>query len=921
MVVVDKYTVDIEADSQWFWKWIEESKQKLSDFDDNVKTKTSWLWLSFTKLWWIIAWIFAVDKLIDFWKKLFSLWSDLEETNSKFNTVFSWVEESSRETFNNIADNVWRARLEVLQYWASIWDILNPLWFLKEDTATLSSEITKLAIDVASFNNVQDEQVINAFKAALTWERESLKSLWIVISEADLKNKALNDWIIEQWEELSKTQKALITYQLLLDNTTDAQWDAIRTWQSFANQLKRLWWVITDTFADAWQQVAQDSASILWTIWDFIRTYWVAFIKSFLEIWKSIFNIIWTAFRWIWLIFNSFINLFPIAQKQQLWWADWLIFVLNRINNAIQIIIFAFKALWKFFWTTFAFMSLTATDFWSIFVDIFRLSVKAVWEAFWFLPKKLSVAISKWLNQAVQKLNDFLNKINEVFWTDYKINVKFQWTDSGDFSWTKQIFWEIQEKANNIWKTFKNVSTNLSEEIKKDSLNLLLEMDKSSTKVTSTIKTQEQLKRNEYDETFDNLGWLLEKYWQQLDWIWETAKSSTKKQKDWNKDLIDWNKELASTLEDIQKVAQKTYEKTDEQIAKSNETIWKLKEQYKDLWEKIKDTANKWIEEYKKLWNEIEKTANEWANDIDKLNEKIWDLNKKLAWIEAWWTEDLVSRQLDAQKELQNSKEKEKEIQKEINKLNKKWLKNYTNLSESSLEDIWWAEIWWTITWDEVLKWIELQKQLNELQSEQVDLQNEIDFVNKNTTEEERLNATIELRKSKSEKILENIEEKKAEVQAEIDWIIEQREARKVELEENLENLKILQEAKKVELEENLNNLLELKEAKKAEIDAEIAKREELTKRKIELDKFILETFKKNAAIERNELQRLITYYNKLAAAKRRAWVTTATTTKTLNFWQVATPNEKSVNIYWDQTFNTETDIDEFAEKISWKTD
>jgi hypothetical protein len=46
-----------------------------------------------------------------------------------------------------------------------------------------------LAIDVASFNNVSDDQAVKAFTSALSGEREALKSLGIVISEADVQNK------------------------------------------------------------------------------------------------------------------------------------------------------------------------------------------------------------------------------------------------------------------------------------------------------------------------------------------------------------------------------------------------------------------------------------------------------------------------------------------------------------------------------------------------------------------------------------------------------------------------------------------------------------------------------------------------------------------------------------------------------------
>jgi hypothetical protein len=56
----------------------------------------------------------------------------------------------------------------------------------------LSVALTQLAIDVASFNNVSDEQAVRAFTSALTGEREALKSLGIVIQEADVKQEALN---------------------------------------------------------------------------------------------------------------------------------------------------------------------------------------------------------------------------------------------------------------------------------------------------------------------------------------------------------------------------------------------------------------------------------------------------------------------------------------------------------------------------------------------------------------------------------------------------------------------------------------------------------------------------------------------------------------------------------------------------------
>jgi hypothetical protein len=146
----------------------------------------------------------------------------------------------------------------------------------------------KLAIDVASFNNVSDDQAINAFTKALTGEREALKSLGIVISEADVKTKALELGLAKQGEELSKTTKAMATYQLLLDNTADAQGDAIKTADSFANQLKKVQGIIADTFAKAGRTIAQESAGTLKKVGAFIKAYGEAIFALFIEVGKSV---------------------------------------------------------------------------------------------------------------------------------------------------------------------------------------------------------------------------------------------------------------------------------------------------------------------------------------------------------------------------------------------------------------------------------------------------------------------------------------------------------------------------------------------------------------------------------------------------------------------------------------------------------
>ena len=173
-------------------------------------------------------------------KKLIGLASDAEEIQSKFNVVFKETRDEMNEWADSFAGNVGRARQDIKRFVSGLGDILKPLGFATEEAGELSKTMVQLALDVASFNNRQDEDVIRSFTSALTGERESLKTLGIVISEIDVKNEAYSAGLAKQGEELSKTAKAQATMNLLFKNTADAQGDLLRTQDSFANKSKAL---------------------------------------------------------------------------------------------------------------------------------------------------------------------------------------------------------------------------------------------------------------------------------------------------------------------------------------------------------------------------------------------------------------------------------------------------------------------------------------------------------------------------------------------------------------------------------------------------------------------------------------------------------------------------------------------------------
>ena len=178
-------------------------------------------------------------KVLNIAKEALNFAKNAAEIQNKFNVVFKGMEKEANEWAETFAKSMGRATQDIKSFESSLGDVLKPLGFTTREAKDMSEQMVKLALDVASFNNRQDPEVIQAFVRALTGERESLKTLGIVISEADVKQEAYNAGLAQQGQELSRTAKALATVNLLHANSKDAQGDLIRTSESLVNIEKR----------------------------------------------------------------------------------------------------------------------------------------------------------------------------------------------------------------------------------------------------------------------------------------------------------------------------------------------------------------------------------------------------------------------------------------------------------------------------------------------------------------------------------------------------------------------------------------------------------------------------------------------------------------------------------------------------------
>ncbi|MGC1272800.1 MAG: hypothetical protein WBC44_03770 [Planctomycetaceae bacterium] len=113
-----------------------------------------------------------------------------------------------------------------------------PLGFEPGAAAEMSKQVTQLAVDLASFNNMEDEDAMQALTSGLLGESEPLKRFGVIANEAAVKAELLSQGLDPK--NATDQQKVMARLAIVMKGTAAAQGDAIRSSGSWANQMKRL---------------------------------------------------------------------------------------------------------------------------------------------------------------------------------------------------------------------------------------------------------------------------------------------------------------------------------------------------------------------------------------------------------------------------------------------------------------------------------------------------------------------------------------------------------------------------------------------------------------------------------------------------------------------------------------------------------
>lgn len=221
--------IDTKVDTDGFVKGTKEMSGSL----DNMGSKL-------TKIGKLIAGVFAVKKLVDFGKECIELWSDLAEVQNVVDSVFTTMSGQVDDFARSAAQNFGLSETMAKQYAGTFGAMAKSFGFAEKDALAMSTTLTGLAGDVASFYNMTQDEAYTKLKSVFTGETESLKELGVVMTQTALDQYAMANGYGKTTNAMTEQEKVALRYQFVLSQLDTASGDFLRTSDGWANQVRVL---------------------------------------------------------------------------------------------------------------------------------------------------------------------------------------------------------------------------------------------------------------------------------------------------------------------------------------------------------------------------------------------------------------------------------------------------------------------------------------------------------------------------------------------------------------------------------------------------------------------------------------------------------------------------------------------------------
>lgn len=219
--------IDTRMDTSGVQKGVSAIKQSFNGLGSAVK-----------KIGLLIGGAFAVGKLVQFGKECVELGSDLTEVQNVVDVTFTTMSDKVNEFAKNAMTSAGLSETMAKRYVGTFGAMSKSFGFSEAQAYDMSTALTQLTGDVASFYNISQDLAYIKLKSVFTGETETLKDLGVVMTQSALDQYALANGYGKTTSAMTEQEKVALRLAFVQKQLSAASGDFIRTSDSWANQVR-----------------------------------------------------------------------------------------------------------------------------------------------------------------------------------------------------------------------------------------------------------------------------------------------------------------------------------------------------------------------------------------------------------------------------------------------------------------------------------------------------------------------------------------------------------------------------------------------------------------------------------------------------------------------------------------------------------
>lgn len=187
-----------------------------------------------------LAGAFAVKKIVDFGKECLDLGSNLQEVQNVVDVSFPTMSKQVDSFAKGAISSFGLSETMAKKFTGTFGAMSSAFGFSEKESMKMSTALTGLAGDVASFYNISQDEAYTKLKSVFTGETETLKDLGVVMTQSALDSYALANGYEKVTAKMTEQEKVALRYKFVTEQLTKASGDFARTSNSWANQTRLL---------------------------------------------------------------------------------------------------------------------------------------------------------------------------------------------------------------------------------------------------------------------------------------------------------------------------------------------------------------------------------------------------------------------------------------------------------------------------------------------------------------------------------------------------------------------------------------------------------------------------------------------------------------------------------------------------------